>query len=696
MRTSNLSPKKLSHRSRNRTPKLYRWADIGTEALIYFTVLWGPWAFGTVHDWAITTMNFANYGIGLLLLTKWIIRWKTDYQPARWTSHSQNGGESDHPKRDWRTKTIGFLTVYMLGYILVSILNARSTYNWDFNFFEYEETYIKWLPHTYDKAATIQSFCNFLGLAFCFWGVRDWLLGKTRKERTGADQEEEFVTWHSLKERSTHRIPFRLYRLIWLLCLSGGLLALIGIIQRLDGTQKLLWIYDRDKYGSSTQSFGPFGYRSNGISYLNLILPIAIGFFLALIKLPRKVQEPKERENSESYLLLAPTICMLIVAPIVSLSRGGVVVLLFLLGVEITSMILNPKFFNKNQKIVIFALMTSGIVLSYFIGWDSLLNRLKIQNSWHETKIEKPNYGEIIHLYIKLPSSASSKDSRIFFISDTQTDTFRKASYNASITKDGYLTVTLHNDLTKSGVSTVFTNFVSSLKNDTVELEISRTNSKLQVKANEKNLIGVETRYGNTPPTWNHPLIPNEILLYNSVERNNSSNHDSSLFRIEPLEMPYVDVEQNTQSFELESVKYLTFGHIIKNLSKRNRIYEGAIIMAKDNLWLGCGSGAWATVYFLYHKTDEPWDAWAHCDWIEYLTTFGLCGSLPIFIMIGLLIAPIQSSRTIPMVKRISFGINLAIAGCLLHAVIDFPLQVMSIMHVFVTFCSINVTIRQT
>ena len=54
---SNSNPKKLPHRTHNHTPKIYRWADIATEALIYFTILWGPWAFGTVHDWAITTMT---------------------------------------------------------------------------------------------------------------------------------------------------------------------------------------------------------------------------------------------------------------------------------------------------------------------------------------------------------------------------------------------------------------------------------------------------------------------------------------------------------------------------------------------------------------------------------------------------------------------------------------------------------------
>ncbi|MDB4642704.1 hypothetical protein OAG07_04505, partial [Verrucomicrobia bacterium] len=396
MRTSNLSPKKLSHRSRNRTPKLYRWADIGSETLIYFSVLWGPWAFGTVHDWAITTMNLANYGIGLLLLTKWVIRWKTDYQPARWTSYTQNSGENDHPKRDWRTKTIGFLTLYMLGYILVSILNARSNYNWDFNFFEYEESYIKWLPHTYDKNATIQSFCNFLSLACCFWGVRDWLLGKTRTERMESTSEEDDSQHMFQEEISVPSIPIRLKRLLWLLCISGGLLALIGIIQRLDGTPKLLWILERERFGSPTQGFGPFGYRGNGASYINMILPLTVGFLMWMMQYANSVRMKTGRKSGESHFTLIPAICMMIAAPFISLSRGGFVVLGYMLLMGIIWVLFKRNLLKGRQKAGLGIILLMGIGISYYIGWEPLLKRLNSKNLWYETQIEAPNYEEKI------------------------------------------------------------------------------------------------------------------------------------------------------------------------------------------------------------------------------------------------------------------------------------------------------------
>ena len=195
----------------------------------------------------------------------------------------------------------------MLGYILISIFNVRATFNHEFNFFEnYNDNYIKWLPHTYDKSATIQSFLNFLGLACCFWGIRDWLLSKTRKERMESDQPEEEASWFSEKEHTTPTIPTRLNRLLWLLCISGGLLALIGIIQRLDGTPKLLWIYERARFGTSVQSFGPFGYRSNGATYLNMILPVCIGFLMWAIQRARAARMQTGRKSGESHFTLIP------------------------------------------------------------------------------------------------------------------------------------------------------------------------------------------------------------------------------------------------------------------------------------------------------------------------------------------------------------------------------------------------------
>ena len=50
-----------------------------TEMLIYFMLVFSPWAFGTTEPWSIWIMNYAAFGLGALLITKWIIRFTTKY-----------------------------------------------------------------------------------------------------------------------------------------------------------------------------------------------------------------------------------------------------------------------------------------------------------------------------------------------------------------------------------------------------------------------------------------------------------------------------------------------------------------------------------------------------------------------------------------------------------------------------------------
>ncbi|MDA7670537.1 O-antigen ligase family protein [Verrucomicrobia bacterium] len=696
MITSNLSPKKLSYRSRNRTPKPYRWADIGTEALIYFTVIFGPWAFGTVHDLAITTMNLANYGIGLLLLTKWITRWKTDYQPARWTSQSESDRESGSPKRDLRTKTVGFLTLYMLGYILVSILNARSTYNWDFNFFEYEETYIKWLPHTYDKAATIQSFCNFLGLACCFWGVRDWVLGKTRTERMESTSEEDDSQRMFHEEISIPSIPIRLKRLLWLLCISGGLLALIGIVQRLDGTPKLLWILERERFGSSTQGFGPFGYRGNGASYLNMILPLSVGFLMWMIQYAKSIGMKTGSKTNESHFILIPTICMMVAAPFISLSRGGFVVLGYMLLIGIIWVLFNRNSIKGRQKAGLGLILLIGIGLSYLIGWEPLQKRLDSQNPWHETQIETPNYGDKITYISDLPAPPYDRDYTLFMITDSQSRKFRKSYFQAYLPKNGNLLIRLIDNLRKSSTYVSYTNLTEALESGHLKLELMRDATGIQTSVNETIVSGTEKTSGKNPPAWNHPVVPNEILVYKKTAfKKGEPDLQSRLLSVEPI-ISEASPGQNKESIQLTFDENWSFSHILSKMSSRDRIYEDSWRMAKDYRILGCGSGAWGTVYFLYHDADEVWDAWVHCDWLEYWINFGCFGTIPGLVL--LIMTSISFKAKSGMISHawIHTALNLAITGCLLHALFDFPLQVVSTMHLFIILCAVKFAIRKT
>ena len=53
---------------------LYRGCDRLTEGLLYFAIVFGPWAFGTTQDWSVHVMNGVGLTLGLLWLIKLALR----------------------------------------------------------------------------------------------------------------------------------------------------------------------------------------------------------------------------------------------------------------------------------------------------------------------------------------------------------------------------------------------------------------------------------------------------------------------------------------------------------------------------------------------------------------------------------------------------------------------------------------------
>src|SRR6266550_1231369 len=72
------------HVSRLRTPKAHQICDGITEGVLYGMIVFAPWAFGATERWSIWTMNVGGYVLGLLLASKWLIRWRSAYEPVRW------------------------------------------------------------------------------------------------------------------------------------------------------------------------------------------------------------------------------------------------------------------------------------------------------------------------------------------------------------------------------------------------------------------------------------------------------------------------------------------------------------------------------------------------------------------------------------------------------------------------------------
>lgn len=314
-----------ARKQRSRTGAATYWRlDFATEILIYGVLIFTPWAFGATERWAIKSVNTWNYILGGLLVAKWVVRLATGFKPERWDGPESLRGV----KPRWILGPLAFLTVFILAYTAFSAFNARANFIQDEQRFDYFEAYNKNLPHSYDQSGTWAAFRLYLAVACFFWALRDWLSTKTRREsRTDIDQEGIAAIGPELNEVSggyysydPTRFPSRLKRLLWVICINGALLSVQGTLQRLSGSNELLWSVRPQFNQYSWQQFGPFNYRSNAAQYLNMIWPVCLAFWWALNQQRRK----KFGEGSE-FLLLVFT-GLMVAAPLLASSRGGILI----------------------------------------------------------------------------------------------------------------------------------------------------------------------------------------------------------------------------------------------------------------------------------------------------------------------------------------------------------------------------------
>jgi O-antigen ligase len=287
--------------------------------VIYFMVVFGPWAFGTTEPWSIWTMNACGFGLGLLLLVKLGIQRITGYRSPRWGDDAnrpetflkesaglRTRGRGRVLRQDRFTWILALLTLLILGYCLVAAVNWRATFNVASMVFEYHPC-IKWLPHSLESRSTRAAFCNYLALACSFWAIRDWFSGKTTAERRGGMSVRP-------DKRGIQRLPLRLKRLCYLLAINGGLLGLAGIAQRLAHSPRLLFVVLPEIHLSAEEQFASYAYRANGAQYFNLLWPVCLGFWWSIDRSGVVKRRP----------LLMTCIAIMVACPILSNARAAV------------------------------------------------------------------------------------------------------------------------------------------------------------------------------------------------------------------------------------------------------------------------------------------------------------------------------------------------------------------------------------
>ena len=122
----------------------------------------------------------------------------------------------------------------------------------------------------------------------------------------------------------------------------------------------------------------------------------------------------------------------------------------------------------------------------------------------------------------------------------------------------------------------------------------------------------------------------------------------------------------------------------------RESMNQTARKIALDYPWFGTGPGTFEPVFQLYRESpEEYWPAQLHNDWLETLITFGWVGSALILLAFVLILARWFFPGNILTGWRFTSLVWVALAGCLLHARFDFPMQVYSILLLFTILCSI-------
>jgi O-antigen ligase len=349
---------------------LHRACDWVTEWLIYFAILFGPWAFGTTQPWSIEVMNDVGFALGLLWLGKLLIR-SSGYQPARWTKlfgNSQSGRWFEAERRFAWLLAGGTLCILL--YSLVSAWNARAIYHTDQWSFEYRDA-IPWLPHSYDQAGSWAEFWKLVGLAGLFWGLRDWLLNLSPKE--AARFEVEGSQYHD-----SFRLPVRLRRLFLILTVNGTVLAIQGLMQRVEGGDKLLWLIVPRYSQDAVSQFGPYAYRANAAQYFNLLWPAVLGFWWACVSplRRRKTEENSARQNRLAVLL--PCVVIMAICPVVSSSRGGSIVLAINLIMAVVILLMAQWRSRWTAKVLLFLLVAGVVGGGTLVGWKTLAPRMEM------------------------------------------------------------------------------------------------------------------------------------------------------------------------------------------------------------------------------------------------------------------------------------------------------------------------------
>ncbi len=165
----------------------------------------------------------------------------------------------------------------------------------------------------------------------------------------------------------------------------GAALALVGIVQSgiyLHDPQKTGLVYGFWKPIFGTDPFGPFVNRNHFAGWMLLALPVAIGYFTALVDRGMRGVKPVLRErvlwfsspDASRVILVGLAILVMGLSLVLTFSRSGISG--FLLAVAISAGVVLRRRTQRSKRAVTLAYLVLLVVLTVsWVGFDALVGR---------------------------------------------------------------------------------------------------------------------------------------------------------------------------------------------------------------------------------------------------------------------------------------------------------------------------------
>jgi O-antigen ligase len=177
-----------------------------------------------------------------------------------------------------------------------------------------------------------------------------------------------------------------LRRLFWVLAANGTVLAIQGLMQRVEGGNRLLWLVETHMNKTADAQFGPYAYRSNAAQYFNLLWPAVLGFWWAGVSSLRRHRAAAGSTRQNRLAVLLPCVMIMAICPLVSSSRGGAIVLVGSL-IMAGGILLQAQWRKSWRTKAGLLLGLAGVVCGgALLGWQTLAPRMEQIHEGYEAR----------------------------------------------------------------------------------------------------------------------------------------------------------------------------------------------------------------------------------------------------------------------------------------------------------------------